>query len=165
WYCQGATAHFAVGILDDASGDDTYTATLNMAQGAGHDYAVGVLLDRRGNDRYDAPNLSLGSGNADGVGLFVDAGGDDAYRSLGLTLGGASVATPADAPSLRHGSLTLGIFLDLGGTDTYLDREGKPQPFAGEGLLWTWSGRAGAVPFSNERGAGLDAGGDPPRKP
>ena len=165
WYCQGATAHFAVGILDDASGDDTYTATLNMAQGAGHDYAVGVLLDRRGNDRYDAPNLSLGSGNADGVGLFVDAGGDDAYRSLGLTLGGASVATPADAPSLRHGSLTLGVFVDLGGTDAYLDREGKPHPFAGEGLLWTWSGRAGAVPFSNERGAGIDAAGDPPRKP
>ena len=165
WYCQGASAHFAVGILDDASGDDSYTATLNMAQGAGHDYSVGVLLDRRGNDRYDAPNLSLGSGNADGVGLFVDAGGDDQYRSLGLTLGGASVATPADAPSLRHGSLTLGVFLDLGGADSYLDREGKPHPFAGEGLLWTWSGRLGAVPFSNERGAGLDAASDPPRKP
>jgi len=164
WYCQGATAHFAVGILDDASGDDSYAATMNMAQGAGHDYAVGVLLDRRGNDRYDAPNLSLGSGNANGVGLLVDAGGDDSYRSIGLTLGGASVATPADAPSLRHGSLTLGVFLDLGGTDTYLDREGRPHPFAGDGRAWTWAGRSGATPFANERGAGVDAA-EAPRKP
>ncbi len=150
WYVQGACAHFAVGILDDGGGDDTYLATMNMAQGAGHDYSTGVLLDRAGNDSYTAPNLSLGGGNADGVGILVDAGGDDVYRSQGITLGFASVATPADAPTLRHGSLTLGVFLDLGGRDAY------PAEFAGDGRTWTQAGRQGKAPSSNERGVGRD---------
>jgi hypothetical protein len=150
WYVQGACAHFAVGILDDAGGDDTYLATMNMAQGAGHDYSTGVLIDRAGNDSYTAPNLSLGGGNADGVGIFVDAAGDDLYRSSGITLGFASVATPAETPTLRHGSLTLGVFLDLGGKDTYAG------DFAGDGRTWTQAGRSPKPPVSNERGVGLD---------
>ena len=134
----------------------TLTATMNMALGAGHDYSLGVLLDRAGNDRYEAPNLSLGGGNADGVGILVDGGGDDSYRSQGITLGYASVATPADAPTVRHGSLTLGVFLDLGGTDSYLDPAGVPHPFAGDGKAWRQAERAGKPAFSNERGVGVD---------
>ena len=150
WYVQGACAHFAVGLLEDAGGDDAYVATMNMAQGAGHDYSTGVLLDRAGNDTYDAPNLSLGGGNADGVGILVDGGGDDSYRAQGITLGFASVATPAEAPTLRHTSLTLGVFLDLGGKDSY------PAPWAGDGRTWTQAGRQGKGSASNERGVGRD---------
>jgi hypothetical protein len=156
WYVQGACAHFAIGILDDGGGDDRYTASLNMAQGAGHDYSVGVLLDRGGNDRYSAPNLSLGGGNAQGVGLFVDAGGDDEYRSHGTTLGLANADVPPESPTLRHGSLTLGVFLDLGGKDAFLDAQGKPWPFAGDGRLWRQAERVAKPPFSNERGVGVD---------
>jgi len=115
-----------------------------------------VLIDRGGRDVYSAPNLSLGAGNANGIGLFVDAGGDDSYRSKGVTLGMASVATPADAPTVRHGSLTLGVFLDLGGKDSYLDGDGRPFAFAADGLLWRQAERAGKPAFSNERGVGID---------
>ncbi len=156
WYVQGACAHFAVGILDDASGDDRYTATLNMAQGAGHDYSLGVLLDHAGNDRHRAPNLSLGGGNSNGVGIFVDGGGDDVYQSAGTTLGLASMEAGPEVPTLRHGSLTFGAFLDLGGTDSYLLPDGSPQPFAGRGRTWTQAERAGKPPFSNLRGVGAD---------
>jgi hypothetical protein len=156
WYVQGATAHFAVAVLEDAGGDDAYAATRNMAQGAGHDYSLGVLLDRAGNDRYRAPNLSLGGGNADGVGVLIDGGGDDRYESQGVTLGYASVATPADAPTIRHGSLTLGVFLDLGGKDEYVGPGEKPWPFAGDGRTWRQHERAGKDPVSNERGVGAD---------
>jgi hypothetical protein len=150
WYVQGACAHFAVGILEDAGGDDTYLATMNMAQGAGHDYSTGVLIDRAGNDAYSAPNLSLGGGNSDGVGVFVDGGGDDTYASKGTTLGLASMEAGPGVPTLRHGSLTLGVFLDLGGRDAY------PEPFAGDGRTWTQAGRAGKPLFSNQRGVGRD---------
>lgn len=168
WYVQGAAAHFAVGVLEDGGGDDRYTATLNMAQGAGHDYSLGVLLDRGGDDVHHAPNLSLGAGNANGVGILVADGGDDTYVSRGLTLGHSSVATPADAPTLRHGSLTLGLFLDLGGRDRYLQAgpAGEPWPFAGDGRTWTRGERAGRPSRSDERGVGRDAGGPgAPRNP
>lgn len=116
WYAQGASAHFGVGYLEDEGGDDRYTAGMNMAQGAGHDFGTGVLVDRAGNDRYQAPNLSLGSGNANGIGWLLEFGGDDAYAASGLTLGAAS--READG-SLRAIRLTLGVFMDLAGSDTY----------------------------------------------
>jgi len=146
-----------VGILDEGGGNDRYTATMNMAQGAGHDYSLGVLLDRGGNDVYRAPNLSLGGGNADGVGILIDASGDDIYESRGITLGHSSVATPAEAPTVRHASLTLGVFLGLGGgKDAYLEPPETPQSFAGDDRTWTREERTGKAPVSNERGVGVD---------
>lgn len=118
WYVQGSAAHFATGYLEDELGADTYVATMNMAQGSGHDFSLGMLLDREGGDSYQAPNLSLGSGNANGIGAFLDFGGNDVYASSGLTLGRA-----AEAPkgSLRERCLTLGLFYDGEGVDTYPD--------------------------------------------
>jgi hypothetical protein len=156
WYVQGACAHFAVGILEDAGGDDVYRATMNMAQGAGHDFSLGVLLDRAGNDEYTAPNLSLGGGNSNGMGVLIDGGGNDVYRSRGTTLGLASMEAGPGVPTIRHGALTLGVFLDLGGADVYLDADGKPQPFAGDGRLWRQAEREGKPAYSNTRGVGLD---------
>lgn len=116
WYVQGASAHFAIGYLENLAGNDEYVADLNMAQGAGHDYGTGYLIDWAGDDRYTAPNLSLGAGNANGIGVFVDVAGNDRYESRGTTLGMAREATQL---SIREMSLTLGVFIDLGGVDTY----------------------------------------------
>jgi hypothetical protein len=121
WYVQGASAHFAVGVLMDGLGDDTYTATMNMAQGAGHDFGFGFLWDGDGRDKYTAPNLSLGAGNANGIGIFVEGAGDDTYASSGISLGQASEGQKG---SMREECLTLGVFMDLGGQDTY------PEAFA-----------------------------------
>jgi hypothetical protein len=152
WYVQGASAHFAIGLLEDASGNDSYKASLNMAQGAGHDFSVGALLDRAGDDSHEAPNLSLGAGNDNGVGLFVDVSGTDHYRSKGVTLGGASLAMSPETPSLRHGALTLGMFFDLGGEDTY---EGNRQGPA-NGVVQTWKASGSPDPMPNERGVFVD---------
>lgn len=116
WYVQGAAAHYAIGYLEDVDGTDTYIAEMNMAQGAGHDFSNGFLIERAGSDTYRAPNLSLGSGNANGIGVFVDMLGNDSYTSSGVTLGGAAEATRG---SIRERALCLGVFMDLGGTDTY----------------------------------------------
>lgn len=116
WYSQGASAHFAVGIIEDESGDDSYLAPMNMAQGAGHDFSLGFLRDGGGNDKYIAPNLSFGAGNANGIGWMLEMGGNDTYTSAGITLGKAS-ENPAE--SLRGRAICLGVFMDLGGTDSY----------------------------------------------
>ncbi len=116
WYVQGAAAHYAVGYLEDLDGTDTYVAEMNMAQGAGHDFSNGYLLDRGGNDTYRAPNLSLGAGNANGIGVFVDFVGSDTYVSTGISLGKAAEATRG---SIRERALCLGVFMDLGGNDTF----------------------------------------------
>jgi hypothetical protein len=124
WYVQGASAHYAIGYLLDVDGNDVYSAALNMAQGAGHDFSIGALIDRNGNDRYQAPNLSLGAGNANGIGFFVDGAGDDVYDTRGLTLGRGAEAQKG---GFRSRALTLGVFMDLNGTDRY------PESFANAG--------------------------------
>lgn len=116
WYVQGGSAHYAIGYLEDMEGDDTYVADMNMAQGAGHDFSIGYLLDHSGDDLYTAPNLSLGAGNANGIGVFVDFAGNDEYITRGTTLGKAN---PATKGSIRERALCLGVFIDLGGSDTY----------------------------------------------
>ncbi len=151
WYVQGASAHFAIGYLQDDQGDDHYAATMNMAQGAGHDFGAGYLIDLAGNDTYLAPNLSLGAGNANGIGLFLDAAGDDSYTTSGITLGEAG-----DSPkgSLRERALCLGVFVDLGGNDTYP----AALPWAKNGKTEVnWTGKA-RVPEESQLGVFYDRG-------
>lgn len=145
WYVQGASAHFAVGILEDDQGDDAYTALMNMAQGAGHDFSLGFLRDGGGSDRYQAPNLSLGAGNANSVGWLLEQGGDDTYAASGFTLGRAST----HSPGLRSRALNLGVFLDLGGKDTYP----PASDWATDGALSPLV--ATPAPFPRERALGV----------
>jgi hypothetical protein len=150
WYVQGSGAHFGVGFLNDKAGNDHYTATMNMAQGAGHDFTVGFLLDEAGNDEYDAPNLSLGGGNDDGIGLFWDKAGDDEYRvTAATTLGRANLTSRG---TLRDSILTLGVFLDTGGKDTYP----KDKPFAKNDTTWIQRGLNTDLPLNTEKGCGGD---------
>jgi hypothetical protein len=148
---QGAAAHFAVGVLADEGGDDVYRAGMNMAQGAGHDFSVGFLLDRAGNDRYEAPNLSLGGGNANGMGFFWDRSGDDTYVVRPSTTLGRGSIEASGRNSVRERNLTLGLFLDTGGKDTYpadIKAAGNDRP-------WTMAD-AGPPQLPSIRGAGLD---------
>lgn len=154
WYDQAASAHFAIGILVDSAGDDHYKASHNMALGAGHDFSVGYFLEEGGNDTYEAPNLSLGGGNANGIGIFHDVAGDDTYQaSAAMTLGRANTA--AKRGHLRDAMLSLGVFLDTGGADTYPEK----YDFAGNNKAWTQAGTNTKEPVEIEKGCGLDCEG------
>jgi hypothetical protein len=158
WYCQGSAAHFALGILQDTLGNDKYTGKMNMCGGAGHDFSLGWLEDRAGDDTYDMPNLSLGGGNANGVGVFWDCAGDDSYLTSGVTLGQASVA---GSGSVRDFIMCLGVFIDGGGKDSYMERQAEGMPpalFTFCGDAWAWQ-RLGAStpPVPGEHGCGIDA--------
>ncbi len=152
WYVQAAGAHFAIGGLVDEQGRDTYRASHNMAQGAGHDFSVGYFVDAAGNDTYHAPNLSLGGGNANGLGFFHDVAGDDTYDvTAPTTLGRANIGRRG---GLRDLILSLGVFLDTGGKDTYPEKYN----FAGDGKRWRQRGTNTKQPLETEIGVGLDSG-------
>lgn len=124
WYIQGSAAHFSLALFLDEAGDDQYNPTLTPAAtsiGLGHDFSAGLHLDLGGNDHYRAPGLSLGSGNINGIGCLVNSGGDDTYEAAGdPTLGAGNYSAEAAYGDPRQAAPTIGIFVDVGGTDTYL---------------------------------------------
>lgn len=151
WYVQGAAAHRGIGYLEDRAGDDQYTATMNMAMGAGHDFSIGFFYEVSGNDSYDAPSLALGGGNANGIGIFLEERGNDRYkvRANSANLGRAN---PSDAGTLRERALCLGLFMDLGGNDTF-----PPElDFVGNGRSWLIWARQNEKPAESQVGIGVD---------
>lgn len=151
WYVQGAAAHRAVGYLEDRGGDDQYSATMNMALGAGHDFSIGFFYEVSGDDTYDAPSLSLGGGNSNGIGIFLEERGNDRYkiRTNSANLGRAN---PSDAGTLRERALCLGLFIDLGGNDTF-----PPElDFAGNSRSWLIWARQNEKPAESQVGVGID---------
>jgi len=110
-YGQGSATHMAAGILYDKGGSDVYYGK-GLMQGCGHDRATGWLLDLGGNDSYICWDLSQGAGSANGTGMLTDGGGEDRYY----------VKNPANTQAYgnpRRDFGSIGVFLDLGGTDRY----------------------------------------------
>lgn len=111
-YAQGSAAHMSLGILIDDKGQDVYFSK-GVSQGCGHDYSAGILLDRSGNDTYTAYDLSQAAGSANGVGVLIDNNGNDRYF----------IFNPKNSQGYgnpRRDFGSIGLFLDLGGTDQYL---------------------------------------------
>lgn len=110
-YAQGAATHMTMGILLDQSGNDFYRGK-GLMQGCGHDYSCAIMLDRYGDDIYHAVDLSQGAGSANGFGIMLDARGNDAYYVMKTN----NTQGFGDA---RRDFGSIGLFLDLSGTDRY----------------------------------------------
>ena len=123
-------AHFCVGGLFDESGDDTYEglADARTGMGFGHDFTVAVLFDRAGNDTYRFGWEGIGDAINTSQAFFVDGGGDDTYvlhagkNGLGMTNFRPSNWPPPVEANYQAHATQIGLFLDLGGTDRYLER-------------------------------------------
>lgn len=113
-YSQGAGIHLAVGLLKDYDGWDFYQSQ-GVSQGCGHDFGFGLLWDVKGNDNYSAYSLSQGAGNADGIGMLIDESGSDGYLSKEPVY----MSKGYGNPRREYGS--IGLFLDMSGTDFYSD--------------------------------------------
>ena len=111
-YAQGTATHMALGLLVDSYGSDVYFGK-GLMQGCGHDYSAGILIDRHGNDTYTAYDLSQGAGSANGVGVLIDNEGNDRYF-----IKNQKNSQGYGNPRRDFGS--IGLFIDLGGTDQYL---------------------------------------------
>ncbi|WP_332823960.1 hypothetical protein [Ramlibacter sp.] len=153
WYAMGAGAHYAAGILlKRGGGNDVYRSSHEIALGAAHDLSVGVFVDEGGDDDYAVGQLSLGVGHANSTGLFVDGVGNDRYAVMSApcrALGGAYQHQWGNA---RETLPNLGLFMDLGGVDSY------PAHCAHAANDSRWSGPRvwPKLRLASEAGAGID---------
>lgn len=120
WYAMGAGVHHAAGILlDRGFGNDAYRSSHEMVLGSGNDLSVGVFVDEGGDDDYAVGQLSLGMAHANSTGIFVDAAGRDSYRVGSTTCRALGVSYMHAWGNARENLPSLGLFLDLGGDDSY----------------------------------------------
>lgn len=122
WYSLGGSPHFAIGILQDDAGDDQYIVRQQQCLGNGRDFSIGWFEDAAGDDFYFSGLLSFGAGDVNGLGMFWDRRGDDVYIAQGTGLGQARMESKG---SVRDMMLTLGLFIDGGGSDRYLLMPGE----------------------------------------
>jgi hypothetical protein len=141
-YGMGGATHQAIGVFIDAQGADHYEymaggiATNGGSEGVGlgYDLSVGFHIDRGPEaDVYTFDQDKqmwgevMGVARFPGVGVLINEGGDDEYHLPGVMGAYAFGMTdmPYSSPSYRSSvpgaasTLSFGMFLDLGGNDTY----------------------------------------------
>lgn len=106
-YCQSSAMHMCAAFLFDLDGHDAYVVKVGAAHSIGHDYGVSFLLDRAGDDIFASRDSTPGIGNANGLGIFIEGGGIDRYHG------------PPGKGNGARGTGSLGVFVDLNGTDIY----------------------------------------------
>lgn len=120
WYAMGAGVHYAAGVfLKRGVGNDAYRSSHEMALGSGNDLSVGVFVDEGGDDEYTVGQLSLGHAHANSTGIFVDAVGNDRYTVMSATCRALGAAYLHEWGNPRETLPNLGLFMDLGGVDSY----------------------------------------------
>jgi hypothetical protein len=136
---MGVPMSGGLGVLRDATGDDTYTTGI-FGQGTGYWFGTGLLLEGAGADHYDGWWYVHGSAAHFAVAALLDDAGGDTYqvampgdpaRNTSVGVGhdfsiGWLVDRDGDdiyhAPNLSLGAgnaAGFGFFLDLAGNDTY----------------------------------------------
>jgi hypothetical protein len=120
WYAMGAGVHHAAGVfLKRGVGSDVYRSTHEMALGSGNDLSVGVFVDEGGDDEYTVGQLSLGVAHANSTAIFVDGAGNDRYTVASETCRALGAAYLHEWGTPRESLRNLGLFMDLGGVDSY----------------------------------------------
>lgn len=125
-WASASGAHFCIGAVIDESGNDLHSVAQNWGPAFGHDFTVSLLFDGSGNDRYVAGADGVGHSINRSVALCLEGGGDDTYTFATATnRPGLARFDPRfadrDATSIYWTeSTSLGLFLDVGGTDRYV---------------------------------------------
>lgn len=126
-WSQGSGAHFCIGALVDEGGDDRHLIEEkgSASLAFGHDFTVALLVDGGGNDVYDIPEGDgLGFSINRSVAMLLDLGGDDSYRGKegnrpGFARFDKRFADYDTTHTYFAEASALGLFLDVGGKDTY----------------------------------------------
>jgi hypothetical protein len=130
-FSLAAGAHFCIGALMDEHGDDRYEGygDSHTGMGFGHDFTVAILFDGGGNDSYRYGADGFGYAINMSLAMFVDAGGDDTYvldrgkEGFGITNFKPEDLVPNVTRNYLAWPVQVGLFLDAGGKDRYLDRD------------------------------------------
>lgn len=153
WYGMGGGVHQAAGVLlDRGTGRDVYRSTHQVVLGAANDQSAGVFVDEGGDDDYAVGHLSLGVGYGNATGIFVDGAGNDRYAVASPTcraLGAAFLHAPG---TVRENQPGLGLFLDLGGADSYPAHCAR----VANDRMWAGPRAWPELQLPSERAAGVD---------
>ena len=153
WYALGASAHYAAGILlKRGAGNDVYQSTHEMVLGTGNDLSVGVFVDEGGDDEYTVGQLSLGVAYANSTGIFVDGAGNDRYTVVSATCRALGAAYVHEWGTPRETLPNLGLFIDLGGVDSYPTHCVR----AANNKLWAGPRQWPLLHLRSEAAAGVD---------
>ncbi len=126
-WSQGTGAHFCIGVLLDEGGNDRHVAEENSVNSLafGHDFAVALLVNLGGDDTYTVQNSGLGYSINRSVAMLLDVGGNDTYTTKAENRPGMAIFDEQRFRD-RSGPTTyfadassVGLFLDIGGNDTY----------------------------------------------
>lgn len=129
YFTQGSGAHFCIGgLFDEGTGNDTHLLqhTAGAALGFGWDFTDALFIDRGGNDHYSAKLISYGCAEIRSNAIFLEMGGDDIYGFTPGLLGFGAVDWQEDYGTMhllspyKTYAQSVGLFLDLGGTDQYV---------------------------------------------
>jgi len=128
-YSQGTGAHFCVGVMVDEGGNDQHLSEENshIALSWAHDFTIAILVDVGGNDVYSVDNSGLAFSLNRSVAMLIDTGGDDSYKTKkvprpGLAQVNERFRARGGVSTYFADTTSVGLFLDIGGTDTYWDR-------------------------------------------
>lgn len=153
WYAIGASAHYAAGIfLKRGIGNDVYRSSHEMVLGTGNDFSVGVFVDEGGDDDYTVGQLSLGVAYANSAGIFVDGAGNDRYNVMSPTCRALGAAYLNEWGTPRETLPNLGLFIDLGGVDSYPTQCAR----AANNTLWAGPRAWPLLGLPSESAAGVD---------
>ncbi len=162
YFTQASGAHYCIGAILDEGGNDTHKLFENAGAGLafGWDFTNALLIDTEGNDVYEAKIISLGLAEIRSNAFLIDLAGDDTYRLDAGQLGfGASDSRDdysrplATAPYMGE-SLSIGLFLDGGGRDTYEIRDTESGNFSAHTDLGDAVWRLSPAPEDPEGGFG-----------
>jgi hypothetical protein len=144
-FSEGTGYWEGTGLLSDGDGADQYDALYYMQGGSAH-FATGLLHDGGGDDRYnqrfDSYYMHSGAGHDYSLGMLIDDSGDDVYGYGGLAVGASNCQG-------------VGVFVDRDGADTY---DARSTYSTG---LGNHSGECASRTSHPSIGIFLDSGGDP----
>ena len=172
YFTQASGAHFCIGAIIDEGGNDRHILYETGGAGIafGWDFAVALLFDKGGDDLYQARRISIGCAQIRSNALLVDIGGDDTYALPpgAEGLGAATFRESYAKPSYQYGPYSLygnsvGILLDIGGQDRYLDRDlpadkEVPNARAADNTMWFRPAKEDQTYGFRSHGIGFDVG-------
>ena len=133
YFTQASGAHYCIGIMIDESGNDRHELweTSGAALSFGWDYTNSLLVDKGGDDYYEGKIISIACAQIRSNSFLFDIGGNDTYK-LGGGQQGMGAATFRDSYRYPNRyspydalSKSVGVFIDIGGDDSYLDWDTK----------------------------------------
>ena len=135
-YTQGTGAHFCIGVCIDEAGDDKHLAEANSHSSLAwaHDFTIGILLDIGGDDLYSVDTSGMAYSINRSLAMMIDIGGNDTYQTdldqrrekkqgdrPGCAINSEGFRARDGVGTYFADTTSIGLFLDVGGDDTYWD--------------------------------------------